>query len=134
MEIILRDGLPFVSVTVAHGSDSLTIPDVVLDTGSAHTVLSADILGPLGIVPQPDDVLYAVRGIGGVEVVFARRLDSLGVGSAAVPGLEVEVGGVDYGFGLNGILGMDFLRASGAVIDLGQLTISFPVNGEIVSD
>jgi predicted aspartyl protease len=134
MEISLRDGLPFVSVTVAYASGSLTIPDVVLDTGSAHTVLSADILGPLGIVPQPDDVLYAVRGIGGVEVVFARKLDSLGVGSAAVPGLEVEVGGVDYGFGLNGILGMDFLRASGAVIDLGQLTIAFPSRGEYTRD
>jgi hypothetical protein len=31
----------------------------------------------------------------------------------------------NYGFGLGGILGMDFLRASGAIIDLHSLTLVF---------
>jgi hypothetical protein len=39
--------------------------------------------------------------------------------------MEIEVGGLDYGFELGGILGMDFLLASGARIDLQQLTIEF---------
>jgi hypothetical protein len=32
---------------------------------------------------------------------------------------------MDYGFDIVGILGMDFMRAAGAVIDLGRLTIDF---------
>jgi hypothetical protein len=32
---------------------------------------------------------------------------------------------MDYGFEINGILGMDFLTRAGAVLDLGDLTIDF---------
>lgn len=32
---------------------------------------------------------------------------------------------MDYGFEIAGILGMDFLTASGAVIDLSELTLTF---------
>ncbi|HEX5061730.1 MAG TPA: hypothetical protein VFV99_20325, partial [Kofleriaceae bacterium] len=38
---------------------------------------------------------------------------------------ELEIGEMDYGFSLGGILGMDFLRAAGARIDLDHLTIDF---------
>jgi hypothetical protein len=37
----------------------------------------------------------------------------------------VEIGGVDYGFAINGILGMDFLRATGAIVNLNDLTLSW---------
>lgn len=32
---------------------------------------------------------------------------------------------MDYGFQIGGIIGMDFLPASGAMIDLSRLTIEF---------
>lgn len=35
------------------------------------------------------------------------------------------VGGMDYGFEINGILGMDFLKRARAIIDLGKLIIEF---------
>ena len=38
---------------------------------------------------------------------------------------DVEIGEMDYGFDIDGILGMDFLTMSGAVIDLGARTLSF---------
>jgi hypothetical protein len=34
---------------------------------------------------------------------------------------------MDYGFEIGGILGMDFLRAAGATIDLHNLTLAFVV-------
>jgi hypothetical protein len=37
----------------------------------------------------------------------------------------VEIGEMDYGFEIGGILGLDFLRAAGVVIDLGKLSIDF---------
>ena len=36
---------------------------------------------------------------------------------------ELEFGELDYGFKFGGILGMDFLRAARAVLDLDALTI-----------
>ena len=38
---------------------------------------------------------------------------------------EREIGAMDYGFEFGGILGMDFLRAAGAIIDLYELTLVF---------
>lgn len=36
---------------------------------------------------------------------------------------DLEIGEVDYGFDIDQLMGMDFLRAAGALIDLGTLTI-----------
>lgn len=35
----------------------------------------------------------------------------------------IEVGVMDYGFDINGILGMDFLIETGAIIDLARMEI-----------
>lgn len=54
-----------------------------------------------------------------------RKLDSLAVGDAVVAGFEIDVGGMDYARDINGILGMNFLLTTGAVIDLQSLTLEF---------
>ena len=56
---------------------------------------------------------------------FIRRLDRIEIDGQGLADFEVEIGGMDYGFGINGILGMDFLRAAGAVVNLRDLTISW---------
>jgi hypothetical protein len=55
-------------------------------------------------------------------VVRARIGDA---GRRSLDNFEVEIGEMDYGFELGGILGMDYLRAASAVIDLGKLSIEF---------
>lgn len=125
MHLTLRDNLIFVTVTVGIQGRQTEIPEVVVDTGSASTLLSADCLSAIGVMPEPGDVLYTVRGVGGAEVVFARSVERLQVGPQAVRDFEIEIGGLDYGFGLNGILGMDFLLQTGAVIDLKTLALDF---------
>jgi predicted aspartyl protease len=126
MQLILRDDLILVSVTVVHRGQEVKVPDVVVDTGSAATMLPADVVAQIGVVPELDDVLHVVRGLGGTEVVFSRRVDRLQVGPQAIEQFEIEVGGTDEVFDINGILGMDFLLQTGAVIDLGTLRLVFP--------
>jgi len=41
------------------------------------------------------------------------------VGEHQLPKFEIEVGGMDYGFDIQGILGMDFLRQTRAVLSHG---------------
>ena len=126
MRLTLRDNLILVSVTVVYQGREVEVPDMVVDTGSATTMLSTDIVAQIGVVPELHDVLHVVRGVGGTEVVFSRRVDRLQVGPRAVEQFEIEVGGIDVAFDINGILGMDFLLRTGAIINLGTLQIDFP--------
>ena len=57
--------------------------------------------------------------------MFSRHVDLLKVDKTEVKDFEVEFGGMDYGFQINGILGMDFLIQAKAIIDLDKLTLGF---------
>lgn len=124
MQLFLRDSLPFVSVTVEYQGRSAVLPEVLIDTGSARTILAADVVARIGITPVSEDVLYSIRGVGGSEVVFSRVVDSIRVGERQLQSFEIEVGAMDYGFSIVGILGMDFLRRAGAILDLSSLTMT----------
>ncbi|HSN74254.1 MAG TPA: retropepsin-like aspartic protease [Anaerolineae bacterium] len=125
MQLTLKDDLPFVRIGLAYAGREVEIDDVLVDTASASTVLGAHTVAALGIQPDTEDVLYTIRGVGGTETVYLRRVQALRVGRYAVKDVEIEIGGMQYGFAINGILGMDLLRQVGAVIDLGQLIITF---------
>ncbi|MBM3181090.1 MAG: hypothetical protein FJZ86_12135 [Chloroflexi bacterium] len=125
MRLSLQDNLPFVPVTLVHHGRKIEIPNVLIDTGSGGTLFSADAAAEIGIQPQGEDVLHHIHGVGGSEVAFMRKIDSIQVGDFSFRDFEIEIGGMDYGFDIRGILGMDFLLASGAQIDLKQLTIEF---------
>lgn len=123
MHLIIRDELPFVAVTIFHRGASVVDIEMLVDTGSASTIVSADVAAEVGIVPQPGDRLRRLRGVGGHEVVFTRRVDRLEVGSSGLDGFELEIGAMDYGFEIGGILGMDFLKGAGAILNLSDLTL-----------
>ena len=129
MRLTLRDDLILVSVIAEYQGREVEVPGMVVDTGSARTMLSTDVVAHIGIVPELHDVLHVVRSVGGTEVVFSRRVDRLQVGSQAVEQFEIEVGGIDVAFDINDILGMDFLLRTGAVINLGTLQLDFPREG-----
>jgi hypothetical protein len=79
----------------------------------------------IDINPSASDVLHTIRGVGGTELVYLRKVDFLTVGGRSIPNFELEIGGMDYGFEINGILGMDFLTASGAMINLRDMQVNF---------
>ena len=125
MQLTLRDDLPFVRIGLTYAGNEVEIDDVLVDTGSATTVLGAHVVADAGIQPEMEDMLYTIRGVGGIETVYMRRVQALRMGHRTVEDAEIEIGGMNYGFSINGILGMDLLIQMGAVIDLGQLTIEF---------
>lgn len=125
MQLVLKYNLPFTNITVAYQGRTTDIPDVLIDTGSGRTILAADIVACLGIVPSETDMPYAVRGVGGTELVFVRRVDYIKIGEYRLSDFETEIGGMDYGFEIKGIIGTDFLINSGAIINLKKKYIEF---------
>ncbi len=123
MKIRVREGLPFITVTLVYQGKEIEIKEVLIDTGSAGTIFSSDKVASIGLVAEPHDPLHQIRGIGGFEFVFVRRIDSLMMDNLEVKDFEVEIGVMDYGFEIEGIVGMDFLTQSGVIIDLAQLEV-----------
>ncbi len=51
MRLNVNLGLPFVSVVIEFRGQKLMLKKVLLDTGSAGTIFSADAVGVIGVVP-----------------------------------------------------------------------------------
>ena len=123
MKIRLQDGLPYITASLTYRGQQLSFRNVLLDTGSAGAIFSTDRVLTIGLTYEPDDSIHRIRGVGGAEFVFAKRVDSLAVGKLQVNDFQIEVGAMDYGFDIDGIIGMDFLIQVGAIIDLAKLEI-----------
>lgn len=125
MKLTLTHELPFVTVKVAYQGVEIAVPKVLIDTGSATTILATDIVAAIRIAPERTDILHTIRGVGGAEVVFERTVDYVEVGTQRLTNFPIEIGGMDYGFDINGILGTDFLIRAGAIINLHDMKITF---------
>ncbi|MEW5767527.1 MAG: retropepsin-like aspartic protease [bacterium] len=123
MRIQLRDGLPYITASIGYHGRQVQLQSVLLDTGSAGSIFSTDRLLDIGLQYEPDDLVHRIRGIGGAEFVFTKMVDQLALGELRVSNFEIEVGAMDYGFEIDGIVGMDFLTKIGAVIDLARLEV-----------
>src|SRR4051812_28948994 len=66
--------------------------------GSATTVFAVDEIAILGIVPEPTDRIRRLVGIGGIELVLAKRIESLALGDIQVQNFPIQIGTVKYGF------------------------------------
>jgi Aspartyl protease len=125
LKIRLEDRLPFVTVKLGRGrgTEELVLERVLLDTGSAATVFAVDEIATLGIVPEPTDRIRRVVGIGGIELVLAKRIESLALGDIQVRDFPIQIGAMKYGFPIQGLLGTDFFVQALVVLDLGFLEV-----------
>jgi predicted aspartyl protease len=121
--ITIRNGLPFVAVELTHNGKTLLPGDFLIDTGSAGTMIDAEYALELCLTPGKQEKIARITGVGGAEFVYLKVLEKIAVGSLIVTGLVVEVGAVTHGFGFGGILGMDFLSATNAIIDLRSMEL-----------
>ena len=123
MRIRIKNGLPYISATLIHHSQRVTLKNVLLDTGSAGSIFSTDKVAGIGLTYEPNDFVHRIRGVGGSEFVFTKQADVLKVGDLKVAGFEIEVGAMNYGFDMDGIIGVDFLAQVGALIDLKRMEL-----------
>jgi hypothetical protein len=123
VKLRVEGGLLYVSAELVYRSQKLSLSDVILDTGSTGTLFSADEASRLGLIPELNDPIRRVRGVGGSEFVFSKQVASLSLGDLVVTNFPIQIGAMDYGFPIQGLIGLDFLMQAGAVIDLANLEI-----------
>lgn len=123
MRIRLQNGLLYVTVEVSYCGRCLELDNVLLDTGSAGTVFSIDRLLDIGLEYAAEDAVHRIHGVGGTEFVFSKTVERLALGDIYVDDFEIEIGGMNYGFEMDGIIGVDFLLRVGAFIDLAAMEV-----------
>ena len=125
ISIFILGDLPFVKATVAYRSKKLTFNHVLLDTGSAGTVFHAEKLIEMGVYPELDDMVILIRGVGGVECVYLKRMDSVSIGDHSIQDFEIEISAMNYGFDfeVECIIGFDAMQQLGIVIDIDRLEV-----------
>ncbi len=119
----LRNKLPFISITAIHNSIEFRIDNVLVDTGSAATIFASDYLRKFGIDSEPEDKVRKIVGVGGNEYVIEKRIDALIIDDVSIEDCIIQVGDMDYGFGINGIIGGDLFMRTKMVIDYEKCAI-----------
>jgi hypothetical protein len=123
-KLVIENGLLLTDMELVYNDKPLKLNRVLVDTGSGGTIISSNLVETVGLVGEKGDTLYRISGVGGAEFVFLKVVDTLKVGNLVVNDFTIEVGAMDYGFDLDGIVGLDFLHEVGAIIDLNRLILS----------
>jgi len=119
----LRKKLPFISITVIHSGIEFKVDNVLVDTGSAATIFASDYVRKFGIDSEPEDRIQKIVGVGGNEYVIEKRIDVLIIDGVSIEDSIIQVGDMDYGFGINGIIGGDLLIRTKMIIDYERRAI-----------
>lgn len=122
-DLRLLYGLPIVSLDVVYSGRQLHLENVLLDTGSAGTILDADKVAEIGVRPEGTDRTAIIHGVGGTEIVFTKWFDAVTLGDWTLSQCKIEIGAMDYGIEIQGILGFDFIRAAGLIIDTNKMQV-----------
>ena len=123
VKLDFKYGLPFCKVTLNYKGKSMSLDNVLLDTGSGGTIFKMDKVDELGITIEKDDTIETILGVGGVEFVYKKNIDSIKLEDLEIRDFKIEVGVMDYGFDINGIIGIDFLKKVGEIINLDKMIV-----------
>ena len=91
MKLKLKYGLPFTNVLLIHKGRALSLDKFLLDTGSASTVIAAEIAVELGLGPEPLDVIRKIRGVGGTEYVYEKNIDKIQLGTKKLTRFKIQM-------------------------------------------
>jgi hypothetical protein len=87
-------------------------------------LLNADIVQEIGMVPEENDEVDIIRGVGGIEYVYTKLLDSITVDGTTLREFQIEIGNMDYGLEIDGVLGFNFIKQACIVINANVMELS----------
>jgi predicted aspartyl protease len=84
--------------------------DLVLDTGAVETILAFSVLDDLGYSARDAESFSSVSSIVGREYGYRIRVQEFEALGHAFPDFQVAAHDFPDGFGIDGLLGLSFLR------------------------
>jgi predicted aspartyl protease len=98
---------------------------LAVDTGSAHTVISAGLIDDLGYSPRQGEEITTVRTAVGKEQGYTLRVSRFWTLGFVVSDFPIHVFDLPEGFGIDGLVGLSFLRQFNVEIRLmeGRLLV-----------
>jgi len=124
-KLMIDDRLLLTCMELRFQGKSLLLRRVLVDTGSGSTIVSTDLAESIGFVAEENDMIYRISGIGGSEFVYAKKVDSIQIEDMKADNSLIEFGAMNYGFELDGIIGLDLLQQMKAIINIDKLTLAF---------
>ena len=122
-KLTIDEGLLLTDMEIQYRGKNLHLTRVLIDTGSSSSIISTDIAESIGIFPEANDPIYRICGIGGSEIVFSKMLDSIKIGQMKAEEFQIEIGAMNYGFQLDGIIGLNLLKQMKAMINLEKFVL-----------
>ncbi len=119
-----KDGLLYTSVKLKHGDKEIAVEDVIIDTGASHTIILTDYLTDLDVSFLDNDELVKSSGYGGIVFSAVRKkIERIELDGIILEDCKLDFGVIDPYERVNGLIGLDFLKAAKVVIDLDTLLI-----------
>ncbi|WP_342666519.1 retropepsin-like aspartic protease [Paenibacillus stellifer] len=95
--------------------------DIIIDTGSSHTIFSPDVLEEIGVTYENGDSVYEAYGIGGTVPFYTKVMDQIVIDTLKIEHVEVDVGILPKTH--KGLLGLDILKTYGLIVDMKELEL-----------
>lgn len=125
MKIEMCEGLPLVSILLSYNAKTMQLNDVLLDTGCSTTIFDTDELEAIGlIIDRANGSPRRMYGVGGEsELCYEQIVSDLKINHHLFESFKLQLGITKETDGFNGILGIDFMIESGAIIDLKEMIV-----------
>jgi predicted aspartyl protease len=120
----LKDELLYTSITLRHEGKYIVVDDVIIDTGAFHTIIAPNYLEDLDVAFSDEDELVKASGYGGtVSYSVRKKMDSIECEDIRINDIKIDFGEIDPNERVNGLIGLDFLRKAGVMLDLVDLVM-----------
>lgn len=125
MKIEMYDGLPLVSILLSYNGKTIHLENVLLDTGCSTTIFDTDEVETIGlIIDRTNGRPKRMYGIGGEsELCYEQIVSDIKINHHLFNSFQLQLGITKETYGFNGILGIDFMVESGAIIDLKEMIV-----------
>ncbi|KGR77457.1 retroviral-like aspartic protease family protein [Ureibacillus sinduriensis] len=122
-KLMIDEGLLLTDMEIQYKGRTTHLTRVLIDTGSSCSIISSDIAEEIGIYPEANDRIYRINGVGGCEFVYSKMLDAITIGQMKTEEIQIEIGSMNYGIDLEGIIGLDLLKRLKVLINIDKLLI-----------
>ncbi|WP_294379041.1 retropepsin-like aspartic protease [uncultured Clostridium sp.] len=115
-----QDKLLFCSICIKIDDQVLNLENVLIDTGSATTLINADY-----ITLDGTEKIRNVQGVGGYERILKKNVNTFEINNKKLNNVALSIGDMDYGIDIDLLIGLDILTALNADINLKTMELIF---------